>query len=189
MKQLMVFGFAVILLCLGGCGQQSGKISSQPQLKSEIRKDAFPAFLVGVWEVKTGEYKDKLGIKFEPDGSILKVLYTAEGPVYLAEGESYGDANSEEDYYLFTADLCEARYAPETRVLKVKVVTDTMLQLSSGKLEGGMNEYFEGPVSEDGKTWEAEWFHYMWLDEKGPPDPNLIEIVPVLLVLIKTDIK
>ncbi|MGA1979512.1 MAG: hypothetical protein ABSG99_02955 [Sedimentisphaerales bacterium] len=189
MKQLMAFGFAVILLGLTGCGSENGKTSGHPQIGGKTQKDVFPAFLAGVWEVKTGQYKDKLGVRFEPDGSVLKVLYTAEGPVYIAEGESYGDANGEESYYLFTVDLGEARYAPETRMLKVKIVMDTMIQLTSAKLEGGMNDYFEGPVSEDGKTWEAEWSHYIWFDEKGPPDPNEVEIHPIPLVFTKTDIK
>jgi hypothetical protein len=74
-------------------------------------------------------------------------------------------------------------------VLKVKIVTDTLLQLSIKEMKGGMNEYFEGPVSEDGKTWEAEWSHYIWVDEQGPPDPNEVEIKPVLLIFTKTGIK
>jgi hypothetical protein len=188
-KIFAMFGCLVFVLVFGGCGQQSGKTSGQPQVGGKTQKDVFPEFLVGVWEVKTGKYKDKLGIKFEPDGSILKILYTADGPVYLAEGKSYGEAKGEEDYYLFTADLCEARYVPETRMLKVKIVMDTMLQLSIAEMKGGMNDYFEGPVSEDGKTWEAEWSYYVWFDEKGPPDPNLVKIVPVLLIFTKTDIK
>jgi len=214
MKRLVVLaGCAVILLGLAGCGRQNERMSNQPQLESEIpeellyeawdgestgevfpdffgdqrQRSAFPDFLVGVWEVKTGQYKDKWGFKFEPDGSILKIIYEAEGPVYLAEGESYGDAKSEDAYYFFTMGPCEARYRPETRMLKVKIVMEYMIKLSIGELEGGMENYFEGPVSEDGKIWKTEWLHYRWLEEAAPPDPNVIKAHSIPLVFTKTD--
>jgi hypothetical protein len=192
-KILAMFGCLVFVLVFGGCGQQSGKISSQPQMKSETGKDAFPEFLVGVWEVKTGQCVTKWGIKFEPDGSVLKIIYTADGPVYLAEGESYGEAGeSEGAYYVFTVGPCEARYVPETRILKVKIVMDHVLQLSFGDLEGEVYDYFEGPVSKDGKTWDAKWFHSLWFKkfkDESPPDFNTIEGDLIKLVFTKTDIK
>ncbi|MDD5063136.1 MAG: hypothetical protein PHQ35_00040 [Phycisphaerae bacterium] len=186
-----VFGSLVFILVFGGCGQQGGKVSSQPQLKSETSKNKLPSFLAGVWEVKMGKYKGKVGIKIEPDGSVSRALYTEAGPVYLAEGESYGEAKDKDEngYYLFTTALCEAKYVPETRVLSMKIVTDSILQLSIAEMKGGMNEYFEGPVSEDGRTWEAEWSYYSWLDEQGPPDPNTMKANPVLLIFTKADTK
>ena len=188
MKQLVVLaGLAVFLLGIAGCGRQEAlhKVwDGEPP-----DEEALPEFLVGVWEVKTGQYKDKWGIKFEPDGSILKIIYEAKGPVYLAEGESYGEAGDEGAYYLFTVGPCEARYAPETRILKVKIVMEHMLQLSFGELEGGIEDYFEGTVSEDGKTWEAKWSHYLWFEEEGIPEPNVIEAEPIPLVFTKTDIE
>lgn len=190
-KILTILGCFFWVLAFLGCEQQNGKISSQPQLENEAGKDKLPAFLAGVWEVKTGKYKGKVGIKIEPDGLVSRALYTEEGPVYLAEGESYGEAKDKDEngYYLFTTALCEAKYVPETRVLKIKIVTDTILQLTIAEMKGGINEYFEGPVSEDGRTWEAEWSYYNWLDEQGLPNPDTPKPGSVLLIFTKTDIK
>jgi len=216
-KTLALLSCFIFVSGLAGCGWQNGRMSNQPQLESEIpeellyeardgestgevfpdffgdqrQRTAFPDFLVGAWKVKTGEYKDKWGFKFEPDGSILRIVHSAEGPVYLAEGESYGEATSEgsEDAYFFvTMGLCEARYRPETRMLKVQIVMDHILKLSPGELEGRVEDYFEGPVSEDGKTWKAGWLYYSWF--KGgrppdPPDPNVIKAHSVPLVFTK----
>lgn len=188
-KILAMLGCFIFVLGLAGCGQQNEKMSGQPQLGGETGENVFPESMVGVWEVKTGQYKDKWGFKFEPDGSILKIIYAAEGPVYLAEGESYGEAQSEDAYYFFTMGPCEARYRPETRMLKVKIVMEYMIKLSFGELEGGMEDYFEGPVSEDGKMWKTEWLHYRWLEEEATPDPNVIKAHSIPLAFTKIDIK
>jgi len=215
-KTLALLSCFIFVLGLAGCGRQNERMSSQPQLESEIpeellyeawdgestgevfpdffedqrQRSAFPDFLVGAWEIKTGQYKDRWGFRFEPDGSILRIIHAAEGPVYLAEGESYGEAKSEDSedaYYFLTMGSCEARYRPETRMLKVQIVMDHMLKLSIGELEGRVEDYFEGPVSEDGKTWKAEWLYYGWLEEAAPPDPNVIKAHPIPLVFTKSD--
>lgn len=214
MKRLVVLiGCCVFLLAVVGCGRQNERMSNQPELADQTRQEALrglwqgetyeqplpdffgdqrqrsalPDFLVGVWQVKTGQYKDKWGFKFEPDGSILRIIYAAEGPVYLAEGESYGDAKSEDAYYFSTMGPCEARYRPETRMLKVKIVMDHMIKLSIGELEGRIEDYFEGPVSEDGKIWKADWLNYGWLKDAAPPTFDVIEAHPIPLVFTKTD--
>lgn len=215
-KTLALLSCFIFVSGLAGCGRQNRKMSNQPQLESEIpeellyeawdgestgevfpdffgdqsQRTAFPDFLVGAWQVKTGQYKDRWGFKFEPDGSILRIIYAEEGPVYLAEGESYGEAKSEgseDTYYFVTMGTCEARYTPETRMLKVKIVMEHMLKLSIGELEGRVEDYFEGPVSEDGKTWKAGWLYYSWLKDAVPPDPNVIKAHLVPLVFTKTD--
>lgn len=215
-KILTLLSCFIFVLPLAGCGRQNEKISNQPQLESEIpeellyeawdgestggvfpdffgdqrQRTAFPDFLVGVWEVKTGRYKDKWGFKFEPDGSILRIIYAAEGPVYLAEGESYGEATSEDGedaYYFVTMGSCEARYTPETRMLKVQIVMEHMLKLSPGELEGRVEDYLEGTVSEDGRIWKADWLKYGWFKDTVPPapDPNVIKAHSVPLVFTK----
>jgi len=212
-KALAMLSCFIFVLGLAGCGRQNEKMSSQGELPDQTRQEAsgglwqgetygqplpdffgdqsekcaFPESMVGVWEVKTGQYKDKLGIKFEPDGSILRIIYAAEGPVYLAEDESYGEAKNEDAYYFLTMGPCEARYTPETRMLKVKIVMEHMLKLSIGELEGRVEDYFWGAVSEDGKIWKADWLNYGWLKDAAPPSFDLIEAEPKSLVFTKSD--
>jgi hypothetical protein len=35
-----------------------------------------------------------------------------------------------------------------------------------------MEDYFNGPVSKDGKTWTTNWREYCWPKDDKPPDPN-----------------
>jgi len=212
-KILTLLSCFIFVLGLAGCGQQNRKMSNQEELPDQTRQQAihelwqgetherplpgffgdqsqrtaFPDFLVGVWEVKTGQNKDKLGFKFEPDGSILRIIYAAEGPVYLAEDGSYGEAKSEDAYYFVMMDTCEARYTPETRMLKVRIVMNHMFKLSTGELEGRVEDYFWGAVSEDGRIWKADWLNYGWLKDAATPSFDLIEVEPKPLVFTKSD--
>jgi hypothetical protein len=198
-KILVMLGCFVFVSAFGGCGRQGGKISSQPQLQSKTQEDvspkvwdgeppandalpdffgdqseksAFPESMVGVWEVVVDEYSgSKWGIKFEPDGSINKITHSVVGPVNVTEGGV--DAGTEEAYYIFIMGPCEAMYIPETRMIKVEIIVDYFIvKLPAGELEGRMEDYFEGPVSEDGMIWTASWRHFSWLKGAAPPAPN-----------------
>lgn len=205
-----VFGCLVFVLVFVGCGQQSGKISGQPQLESKIQGSevwdgepsaddalpdffgnqaqwgAFPESMVGVWEASVDKYK--WGIKFEPDGSILRLEHIFAGKVKMEEEGIYMEGPDEGTFAVFIMGPCEARYIPETRMIKVKIILDYyIMELPGGELEGRAEDYFEGPVSEDGKTWTVEWREYSWLKGATPPDPNLIEANPVELIFSKLD--
>jgi hypothetical protein len=224
MKQLgMLAGCAVILLGLGGCGQQNEKISGQPltpaggqELQSKTQEEvlpevwdgeppvgealpdffpdqtqtsAFPESMVGVWEVVVNEYDgSKWGIKFEPDGSILKIIHLPAGPVKLSEG-GVSSEGPEDSYYNFVMGPCEARYIPETGMIKVKIIVDYFIfKFPVGELEGRIEDYFEGPVSEDGKTWNVKWWNFGWVKDAAPPDINLTKANPEPLVFTKLDL-
>ena len=206
MKQLMVFGFAVILLGLAGCGRQSVKISSQPEVLYEVwdgeppdeeaipdffgdqsQRSAFPESMVGVWEAKVSSL-GKWGIKFEPDGSINKIIHSLAGAVNVTEGGVSAEG-PEDSYYDFVMGPCEAGYIPETRMIKVKIIVDYfIMKVPIGEFEGRIEDYFEGPVSEDGKTWKANLLSFGWVKGATPPDINLIKANPEPLVFTKLDL-
>lgn len=178
-----------IILVLSGCGQRNRKMPNQLQLEGQTREDAFPEVMVGVWEAEVDRYS-KWGIKFEPDGSILKIIHSVAGPVRLTEGGIYEEGPDEGAFCVFVMGPCEANYTPSTRMLKVKIIVDYFqMKLPTGELEGRIEDYFEGPVSEDGKTWKVDWRDYGWLEGADPPDTNVIEANPIPLVFTKIDIK
>lgn len=182
MKQLVVLvGCVVFLSGLVGCQNANRGV--------EVAVDGeFPAVMVGVWEAEVSRLS-KWGIKFEPDGSILKIIHSVAGPVKVEEG-GVQEEGPEDSYYVFAMGPCEAEYTPETRILKVKIIVDYyMIKLPAGELEGRMEDYFSGPVSEDGKTWKVDWRNYGWVEGATPPDPNVIEANPIPLVFTKLDLK
>jgi hypothetical protein len=181
-RVLALWGCVVIILALSGCGQQSQRTSNQPQ------ENVFPEVMVGVWEAQVSKYS-KWGIKFEPDGSILKIIHSVIGPVRLEEGGTYEEGPDPGTYAVFVMGPCEANYNPSTRMLKVKIIVDYYkMKLPTGELEGRIEDYFEGPVSEDGKTWKVEWRSYGWLEGADPPDIETIDANPEKLVFTKIDI-
>jgi hypothetical protein len=160
MKQLIVQGIAVILLGLGGCGRQT-------QGGGEPQKAEFPEVMVGVWEANINYYS-KWGIKFEADGSIKNIIHYVAGPIDVTEGGV--DRETEDTYDIFVMGPCEANYIPETHTIKVKIIVDYLAISSPGdELEERIEDYFEGSVSEDGKTWIVDWREYSWFEDATPP--------------------
>ncbi len=189
MKRLVVLvGCCVFLLAVAGCGRQNEKISGQPQLESESWESAFPEVMVGVWEVVVNEYSgSKWGIKFEPDGSISKIIHSLAGPVDVVEGGAY--AERDDSYYVFVMGPCEANYEPQTGMLKVEIIVDHYtMKIPAGVLEGRIEDYIEGPVSEDGKTWRAKWVSLGWLEGSDPPPIDILKANPTPLVFTKVDL-
>jgi len=185
MKRLLVLsGCAIVLLALTSCGRQNRRTSNPPQLKNQ--KSEFPDFLVGVWQAD----KEDWAFKFEPDGSISKLVHVLAGPVKMKEGGIYMNGPDPGTFAYFAMGRCEAKYNSTNRQLSVKIFLDAFqMRLPNGDLEGRNEDYFDGPVSDDGRTWTASWRDYSWLDGASPPDPNEIEANPEKLTFTKLDIK
>ncbi|MHC4153661.1 MAG: hypothetical protein ACYST6_01860 [Planctomycetota bacterium] len=182
MKRLLVLiGCTVFLLALAGCPNANS--GGNTIVTGDGR---FPAFLVGVWQVDEGMYKGRWGLKFEPDGSISKVVHPAAGAIDMAQGGMYLEGPDPNTYAMFVMGPCRAKYDAAARELKVEVILEYYkMKLPSGELEGRSDDYLEGPVSADGKTWQVNWRSYGWLEGAEPPDPNLIDAHPEPLVFTK----
>lgn len=213
-KILALLSCFIFVSGLAGCGRQNERMSNQPELADQTRqqasrglwqgetyeqplpdffgdqpeRNAFPDFLVGVWQVETGKHIWR--IKFEPDGSIPEIMHPVVGGVNVAEGGVYLEGPDPGTFAICVMGPCEARYRPETRMLKLKIIVDyLMMKLPAGELEGRIEDYFEGPVSEDGKIWKVDWLNYRWIKNVAPPSFDLIEAHPEPLVFTKVDSK
>lgn len=150
----------------------------------KTRKDAFPEFLAGVWRAD----KFNWAFRFEKDGSILRLEHNLAGKVRIEEEGVYLEGPDEGTFAVFIMGSCETKYDAKSRRLSVKVILDKFLmRLPVGDLEGRAEDYFDGPVSKDGKTWTVDWREYGWLEGAAPPDPNVIEANPVRLIFSKLD--
>jgi hypothetical protein len=182
MKQLLVLaGCVVVLAGLVGCQ------SADRGIEKVIQGDGqFPELLAGVWEAKINE--SEWAFKFENDGSISKITHVLAGEVDLEEGGSYMEGREPGTFAMFVMGPCEAQYDANTRELSVKIILEHyVMKFPQGALEGKSHDYFKGPVSENGKTWNAGWKSYAWLEGATPPDANEIEANPVPLVFTKID--
>jgi hypothetical protein len=182
MKQLLLFiGCIVFLSAITGC--QNG---NKDATTSVGRNSQFPEFLAGIWESQTPEYN--WAFKFERDGSISKIIHILAKEVDLNEGGVFWTGPDPGTYALFVMGPCEAQYNKRTRELKVKIILDNFqMALPQGELEGYSHDYFKGPVSADGKIWEADWLSYSQLKGSDPPDPNVISPEPITFRKIPGD--
>lgn len=186
----------IFSLALLGCEQQNKKVSGQAQLRNahprwlhkvryvEFQKETFPEFLVGVWTSDRFNW----AFKFEPDGSILRLVHMVAGEVSIEEGGVYMEGPDEGTFAMFSIEPCETWYDTDNRRLGVKSTLERFhMRLPSGDLEGREEDYFEGPVSEDGKTWTVDWRSYSWLEGAGPLDTDFIDKNPEKLIFSKVD--
>lgn len=166
-----IFLFMVSLLLVGCQAEQKTQTQS-----AEISD--FPQQMVGVWESDTDP---KWGIKFEPDGSVVKIVHNLAGPVDLREGGALIEGR-EDSYFLFAFDPSEVEYQVETEMISIHIpLKSYTMKMPGGTLEGSIDDYFVGPVSEDGKTWHVERRTYSTLEgafsvpkedvDKHPPVP------------------
>ncbi len=191
MKQLVVLmGCFIFLLGPGGCqdaGRQ-GRVSE----KAIVDDGQFPEVMVGAWETEGGSTKwgrsSRWGIKFEPDGSIDEIIHSMAGPVKLSEGGVYMEGREPNTYAVFEMGPCEAKYYPETDELEVKIVLEHYeVKLLGSTLEGRIESYISGPVSKDGKTWEANLTNLGWLKTFDLPPVDILKAQPIPLVFTKVD--
>jgi hypothetical protein len=188
MKKTMLLCLCSAAICFViGC---SGPETKGPGGTKTI-KGEFPEVMVGVWETEAHwRIGSKFGIKFERDGSIKKIIHPVGGPINIDEGGVHKDGPEEGTYYMFVMGPVEASYDADTQMVDVKIVVEHyVIQLPTGRLEGHMIDYVSGPISKDGKTWEAERRNHGWLDGADPPPIDLIDANPDKLVFRKLDLE
>ena len=186
-KTLALFSCFIFVLGPAGC-KDAGR-QDRVSEKAVVDGGRFPEVMVGVWEAEVPGGHE-WGFKFERDGSILKILHFFAGEVDLREEGIYLEGPDPGTYAVFVMGPCETEYSEDTRELKVKIILDYyQMILPQGELKGKSHDYFKGPLSEDGRTWKAEWRSYTWLEDATPPDINEIDANPELLVFTKIDIQ
>lgn len=183
MKQLLVLAGCVIVLAgLVGCQKAKRVLEAGVDSGGE-----FPEFLAGTWKADKHNWQ----ISFEGDGSVSSIVHVVLAqPIDLEEGGLFAEGPDEGMYAMFVMGPCEAEYDKNTSELSVKIILEHYeIKLPKVQLEGKSHDYFQGPVSEDGKTWKAGWKSHVWIEGVTLPDANMIEANPVPLVFTKIDAK
>jgi len=184
MRQLLILSVCTLcVLLLGGCQGPAEADSADRSLKVTIKGGGqFPDFLVGTWKSEPLEWE----ISFESNGTVSRVLHQpVRLPIIIAEGKGYREAPDGTiwDYQL---GQCQAEYDPDTRRLGVGIFVDHFLiKTPIMEMKGNMVDYFDGPVSEDGEKWNAQWIHSI---SSGAPDavPDSGEPQPMVFTKINT---
>jgi len=183
MKRMIVLVvFGLIILPLVGC---QGHSREEGRVNVTVEGGEFPAFLVGTWEADQHDW----AFTFDANGNISTVVHTLwHVPIDMNKGFYFAEGIEEGTFAFFVMGDCEADYDAADRQLKVKIMMDSYeIKTSVGSLTGRSEDYFEGPVSEDGTLWQVRWRGYGYLNGATPPDINNINANPEPLVFAKIE--
>jgi hypothetical protein len=206
MKNLPVLFFCFIcVLFISGCGASNLKQWEKPWDPNSIWDGSFPEggaipdffegqpaggefpkSMAGIWEGELPEVK--WDIKLEPSGSILRIVHSVAGKVDITQGIVEATNPDDGSFYIFHMGPCESRYDPNTQMVRVKIVVDYfIMKIPVGEIEGRMEDYFEGFVSEDGIRWDTQWYSFKWIKDGTPPHIKWLRAHPTPLIFVKID--
>jgi len=172
-KLAALFVCAVLAFCPGGCQPADSEVVVDVII---VGGGEFPQFLVGRWKSETTPWE----FVFEPDGTISSALIDSGVIKVTPSKRVHRRTVSGGDKLLYKLGDWTVQYSPENRELSVEIVVDQFSITKDSKgLKGSSTDWFVGPVSEDGTSWEADWFvfpKYFLVDDDGqteyPFDPN-----------------
>ena len=149
---LLVFSLSVFLL--SGC-QDSAR--NKRDVEVIIDGDGhFPASLAGRWKADKGGWE----IVFETDGTISSASVSL-GRVKMIPGQVTTVPMQLGGQGIYEPGQWTVQYAQEQRELIVEIAIDHFrVELGDNVLQGQRRDFFIGPVSQDGKLWQPEWFSF-----------------------------
>ena len=178
----------VFFLSLIGCQETEKK----PDKDVEVTIEGIgpgPKFLAGIWTADRDGWK----FVFEEDGTIGGIIHTI-GRVALKPGQVKKVPLKRGGEGIYKSGKWTVNYDTDLRELFVGIELDHFkAEIVQNVVEGRSTDIFVGPVSEDGRVWEAEWYsypeYYVTTGEynhyKLPVDPN--ENPKGVLVFTKKD--
>jgi hypothetical protein len=171
----------IFIFFAAGC-----KTVPQRSAENDLKNGKY-ADIAGVWEA---EGKVAWGFKVEPDGSITKIIHSLGGQMVVSEGAVSLEGPEPDTYAFFVLGPYEIQYDKRSQKLDLRIKLDQYyMKLPAGELLGRTEDYFTGIVSQDRKTWPAEWRSYNWLEGATEPDVNEINANPEKLVFRKVDME
>ena len=158
MKRFWLSLFVVSLSVIAGC--QEPVVSTPKELKPvEVIIDGdgkFPESMAGTWKANEMSWE----FTFEKDGTILEATI-AMGSMPIIPGQMKTVPLIEGGEGVYDPGQWTVQYSPTTRELIVNVVMERIrLQVGEQILDGESTDTLMGTISEDGKTWTADWHSF-----------------------------
>lgn len=157
-KQILILlGCVLVLSSLTGCQGSGARMFSTDGLNVVLKEDGqFPESLVGKWKGDKGGWE----FVFEPDGTISSSVISL-ARVEVTPGQTTFVPMKKGGTGIFDPGEWTVVYSPTSRILLVEVEIDHVIDIEDTVASGSSTDYLIGPVSEDGKTWYAQWLTFM----------------------------
>ncbi len=171
MRQLIVLSAVVIILAgLPGCQGPQGKQAKKPKI-------TLPPEVAGTWRsvnIKDGE--EDWTITLNPDGTVASAVipfgFVKCKPNTTTKVEMLDGSKS-----IYKAGDFIVDYNPVTRELFVSIQMESIrIKFADERIDGNSLDRFVGPVSADGKVWNADWmniYNYGPRFPQGPDEPSV----------------
>lgn len=159
-KIVFIFVSTCVLWLGVGCQNQSGRSSNG--------KVMLPADIAGTWKAQNSPWK----IVISPDGTVISAVIPM-GEVEVRPHKTTKLEMVDGSYSTYKAGDCMVGYMPDTRELFVSVEMEKInVVYLDNVIDGNSIDRFVGPVSEDGKTWMADWINVFDYGPRFPQDAN-----------------
>jgi len=160
LRTAIVLALVWIVLLTCGCPLSSNRQSTN--------KVMLPPDIAGTW--KTREFPWR--IVLSPDGTVSSAVIEM-GAVEVRPNETTRVEMKDGQFSTYKAGDLIAEYTPATRELYVSVeMKHIHVVYLDNVIDGNSVDRFVGPVSEDGKTWIADWIKLFDYGPRFPQDPN-----------------
>mgnify|MGYP001278345409 CR=1 FL=1 len=149
-----------LMLAFAGC---YGKQAKKPKI-------TLPPEVAGTWQ-STGGYLDWT-ITLKPDGTVDSAVIPM-GEIKVKPNRTTKVLMRDKSISTYKAGDCTVDYDPVSRELFVSVRMDSIhIKFADERIDGNSLDRFVGPVSADGKVWNADWMTIFDYGERFPQDPD-----------------
>lgn len=163
-RAAVLFGLVCTLTVLAGCQGQFGK-------SFEGGRTALPADIAGTWKAEDSPWN----IVLSPDGTVVSAVIPM-GQIEVKPNQTTEAEMKNGSISTFKAGDCIVEYMPATRELFVSVeIEEFHIRFLDNAIDGNSFDRFIGPVSEDGKTWMADWITVFDYGPRFPQGPIYAE--------------
>ncbi len=169
MKRKVAIAFCSVSL-LGWAAGCHGP-ARQPSVRRPL-----PGEIAGTWKARDSVWK----IVLSPDGTVSSAVIQM-GEVEIRPNRTTRVEMKDGSFSTYTAGDCVVDYTPATRELFVSIEMKKIhIVFMDNLIEGNSLDRFVGPVSEDGKTWTADWITVFDYGPRFPQGPDDLYAQPLV---------
>jgi len=160
-KSVVLAEIGCVLMFLAGCGSTGGNL---------------PPEVAGIWLA----YDAPWVIELSPDGNVVSAMIPM-GEVEIGPNQTTEAEMLDGQISMYEGGDCPVEYNPQTRELTVTIAVKAFhVKFYDDRIDGNSTDTFMGRVSEDGRTWYADWYSIFDYGPRFPMDANEIYSGPVL---------
>ena len=175
----------IILAIIVGCHEQTRENGTPEPPKTIVSKIILPAEVAGTWQARESAWR----IVIDPNGTVASAILPL-GEVLIKPNATNKIEMKDGNWSTYETGDFNLSYDATTRNLLVVIeVKKLNIAYEDNKLVGKSTDRFVGTVSQDGKTWRADWITVFDYGPLFPQDPNDIYADTVIFEKVPADTK